>query len=110
MLHTSLHPEKEGKGGCLLEKMYRIRVLETKKEFICGENTRVLEAMKRSGIGPVLYGCFGGGCGVCKMKVLSGDYEVAQKMSCVHISDHEEHVVLICCIVPRSDLVITAQI
>lgn len=93
-----------------MEKIYRVRVLETNKEFSCGEDTRVLEAMKRSGVGPVLHGCFGGGCGVCKMKVLSGDYEAVQKMSCVHISDLEEHVVLICCIVPRSDLVITARI
>lgn len=93
-----------------MEKRYRVRVLETKKEFLCGEDSRVLEAMKHSGMGPVLYGCFGGGCGVCKMKVLSGDYEVVQKMSRAHISELEEHVVLICCIVPRSDLVITAQI
>lgn len=84
--------------------------METKKEFFCGADTPVLEAMKRSGIGPVLYGCFGGGCGVCKMRVLSGDYETVQKMSCVHIADSEKHNVLICCIVPRSDLVITAQI
>lgn len=93
-----------------MDKKYLIRVLETKKEFLCEENTVVLEAMKRSGTGPVLYGCFGGGCGVCRMKVLSGDYEIVQKMSRVHISDLKEHIVLICCIVPRSDLVITARI
>lgn len=93
-----------------MEKMYRVRVLETKEEFLCGEDTRVLEAMRRSGAGPVSCGCFGGGCGVCKMKILSGDYEAVQKMSRAHISDREEQVVLICCIVPRSDLVITAQI
>lgn len=93
-----------------MEMSYRIRILETKEEFICNENTVVLEAMKRSGVKPVLYGCFGGGCGVCKMKILSGDYEVIQKMSRAHIKDLKEHIVLVCCIVPRSDLVITAQI
>lgn len=93
-----------------MEKKYHIRVLETKTEFLCGENTVVLEAMKHSGSGPVVSGCFGGGCGVCKMKVLSGDYEVVQKMSREHVSDLKEHIVLICCIVPRSELVITALI
>lgn len=93
-----------------MKKSYQIRVMETGREFACEEDVCVLEAMKRSGTGPIAQGCFGGGCGACKMRVLSGDYEVVQKMSKAHITGAEEHVVLICCIVPQSDLVLTAQI
>lgn len=92
-----------------MSQNYQIRVVETGTEFSCGEDMCVLEAMKRSG-GPIRQGCFGGGCGICKMRVLSGDYDVVQKMSRAHISKDDEQVALVCCIVPKTDLVLSAQI
>jgi len=87
---------------------YQIQVKDTGKHFVCKENEFILEAMKRARCGPVHYGCFGGGCGACEMKILSGSYIVEKKMSRAHVteSDQENNIVLICCVKPRSNLVI----
>lgn len=95
-----------------MTKTYKISILENEMELLCQENERIMEAMWKNGKGPITHGCFGGGCGVCKMKIISGDYRTVKKMSRAHLSKEEEQegVVLICCIIPTSDLVLTAQI
>lgn len=87
---------------------YRITVQESGKSFFCTESQFVLDAMRHSGCGPIHHGCCGGGCGVCKMKVAGGRFEMGKRMSRAHISEQEEAsgVVLLCCIQPRSDLVL----
>jgi ferredoxin len=77
------------------------------------EGERVLVALERAqGFGhlknlprrlPV--GCRRGGCGVCRVRVLEGDYR-SDLMSRAHVSAEEEAggVVLACCIYPKSDL------
>ncbi|MDR2940544.1 MAG: 2Fe-2S iron-sulfur cluster binding domain-containing protein [Clostridiales bacterium] len=91
------------------ENTYRINVLNTGAQFLCRQDEYVLEAMKKSGCGPIHYGCFGGGCGICKMKVISGSYRVDKKMSRAHISPEEETdgFVLTCCIKPTGNLTIS---
>lgn len=76
------------------------------KPSTCRENETVFRSMCRNQSGPVQHGCCGGGCGVCKMQILSGDYETVSKMSRAHISPEEESagIVLLCCVEPRSDL------
>ena len=94
-----------------MKNTYRVEVLEDCVEFTCHENEKILEAMKRAGTGPIKYGCFGGGCGICKMKIVSGDFKVVKNMSRAHISkeEAEQGIVLICCAVPASDLIISKQ-
>lgn len=89
-------------------KKHRVMAPDEGVWFFCGEDEVILEAMKRAGCGPFHYGCFGGGCGFCKMKIERGDYAVVKKMSCAHISEQEKDtgVVLICCVKPRGDLTI----
>lgn len=91
-----------------MKKDYLVIVSNTNIHFLCREDEFVLEAMKRSGQGPINYGCFGGGCGICKMNVESGTYAIVKKMSRVHITRQEQDngVILICCIKPRSNLII----
>lgn len=50
-------------------------------------------------------GCRRGGCGVCRVRVLAGEYDKGP-MSRAHVSaaDEAAGVVLSCCIYPRSDL------
>ncbi len=76
------------------------------RAFPCREDESVLEAMRRAGLGPK--GCFGGGCGACKMRVLSGAYQAFKRMSRAHITkeDEREGAVLMCCIRPRGDLLL----
>lgn len=90
------------------QKKYLIQIQDTAKQFLCGEDEFILEAMKRSGCGPIHYGCFGGGCGVCRMRIVSGPYFLEKKMSRAHVSENqqEDGIVLICCVKPRGDLVL----
>ena len=90
-------------------KQYQVHVIETGARFTCREDEFILEAMKRARCGPVHYGCFGGGCGVCKMRIVSGAYFVEKKMSVAHVTidEQKEGIVLICCVKPRDDMVIT---
>lgn len=87
---------------------YQINVMDTGEQFVCGEHEFILEAMKRSGSGPIHYGCFGGGCGICKMKIISGSYQIEKKMSRAHISEWEQEngIVLVCCVKPCGNLTI----
>jgi ferredoxin len=50
-------------------------------------------------------GCRRGGCGICRVRVLSGEYR-SDLMSRSHVSAEDEAagVVLACCIYPLSDL------
>ena len=75
--------------------------------FPCSEETPVLVAMHALGRSDLAVGCRGGGCGVCKVAVVSGRY-VAGKMSRAHVTADDERrgIVLACQIRPRSDLVV----
>ncbi|MDR1389698.1 MAG: 2Fe-2S iron-sulfur cluster binding domain-containing protein [Treponema sp.] len=86
---------------------FTVTMYEGGKQFACRKDQSVFSAMIRAA-GPVTHGCCGGGCGVCKMKIVSGAYEAFKPMSAAHISgeDKKGGVVLICCVQPRSDLVI----
>lgn len=91
------------------EKNFLITVKDADVRFYCGENESILSAMRRAGKGPIRFGCFGGGCGVCKMRILSGAVYAAKRMSREHVTQEEERqgTVLICCVQPREDVVLT---
>lgn len=78
----------------------------TGDQFPCRADESVLAAMRRANAGPIRYGCFGGGCGACKMHILSGSYRTFKPMSRAHVSILEEQsgYALLCCIQPTSDL------
>jgi ferredoxin len=80
----------------------------TNERFYCREDESVLEAMRRANAGPIRFGCFGGGCGACKMRVVSGSYHAFKPMSRAHLSIEEEQCgfALLCCIHPTSDLIL----
>ena len=76
--------------------------------FSCAANETIFAAMLRNRQGPVRYGCGGGGCGVCRMRIVSGPYETVKNMSRAHVSEEEQQQgkVLLCCIQPRGDIII----
>jgi ferredoxin len=87
-----------------------VTVAASGEQFRCGEEQHLLQGMQTFRIGEPLLkvipvGCRGGGCGVCRIRVLSGDYE-ARKMSRKHITEKEQAagIVLACRIFPRSAL------
>lgn len=74
--------------------------------FECSEDTDIMHAICAQRIGNKCYGCCGGGCGVCKAEVISGQYQVVSQMSREYVSPAEEAagIVLLCCIQPRSNV------
>lgn len=89
-------------------RIYEITVAESGATFPCAADQFVFQAMLQAGCGPIRYGCGGGGCGICKMRVAAGRYEIVKAMSRAHLSPAEEAegLVLICCIQPRGDLLL----
>jgi ferredoxin len=87
---------------------YKVAVQNTDIVFECGEDDSVLQAMFHNGKGPICYGCCGGGCGVCKARIVSGDFYAFKPMSAAHVSeaDKKDGIVLLCCVQARSDLLI----
>ncbi|MCL5042967.1 MAG: 2Fe-2S iron-sulfur cluster-binding protein [Gammaproteobacteria bacterium] len=84
---------------------YRIHLETLDIDFICQANQNVLECLISSGKKGIQVGCRGGGCGVCRVEVVDGEY-CARPMSKAHIDDQSigNRQVLACCIKPKSDL------
>jgi ferredoxin len=84
---------------------FQIAVAETALSFPCRDDQTVLGAMIQARATVVQIGCRGGGCGVCRVQVLEGQYETGT-MSHAQIgqSDRDQGIVLSCQLFPRSDL------
>lgn len=86
---------------------YDIYVVDTGERFSCRKSQPVLHAALASGTAAIRSGCHGGGCGICKIRVLAGEF-ASGSMSRAHVEPEsvERHDVLACQIYPLSDLVI----
>lgn len=73
---------------------------------VTGARPVLLEMVARS-IRALPVGCRGGGCGVCRVEVLAGDYDTG-RMSRRHVSEAEEAAgfALACRLVARGHLVV----
>src|SRR5688572_2896310 len=91
-----------------IERTHVITLLGTDVAFRCSEQSSVLHALGRVHRATLIVsGCHGGGCGVCRIRVVRGDVQTST-MSRVHVTPADEAggVVLACRTRPRSDLVI----
>ena len=88
---------------------YNIR-FDNGAQFTCSAETAVAQAMKQAGVRATVIGCRGGGCGVCRVRVLEGEY-LTSPMSREHVSEAEQEAgyALGCCLFPRSDLVLSVS-
>ncbi len=92
---------------------YEIRFQDTAgalcEPFECRPAETVLAAMERQQVARVPVGCRGGGCGVCKVRILKGEYRIG-KMSRSKVSEVEERTgcALACRLYPESSLVLEA--
>ncbi len=84
---------------------YEIRETVSGQTFRCLPGQSVLRAMEQQGKRCVPVGCRGGGCGLCKVRVLSGTYQ-CHKMSCSHVPPEaaKQGLALACQLFPQSDL------
>lgn len=73
--------------------------------FRCGPNVSLLQGMEKARRENIPVGCRNGGCGICRVRILEGTYQI-QKMSRAQVSeaDEAEQVVLACRVQPLSDI------
>ena len=88
--------------------MHLIRLCDGHEQFLCDGQRNLLDGMQRLARKGIPLGCRGGGCGVCRVQVLSGCYH-CQRMSREQISESDERIgiALACRLYPDSDLEIT---
>lgn len=84
---------------------YQVTLVDTGESFACQSEESVLNGLARLGKKGIPVGCRGGGCGICKVEVISGAFR-KRAMSRDHVSpDDESHDrVLACRICPQEDL------
>lgn len=82
-----------------------VSIEDTGEKYTCAGMRSVLEGMEALGKKGIPVGCRQGGCGVCKVQILEGQY-ARRVMSRAHVSAEEEAAgcVLSCRIYPTSDL------
>lgn len=91
--------------------MYKINSVDLEKgDFWCLQEETLLDAACRQGIF-IPYACKGGGCGMCKIRVVEGNYERGLCSKAV-LSDPQrvEHYTLACKTFPRSDLKVNLRL
>lgn len=88
---------------------YEIRDAESGMTFIGRDDESIFRAMHKSGRSLFKGGCEGGGCGICKIRILEGEYETFKKMSRRHVTEEEEAqgIVLACCVRPAGNITLT---
>jgi ferredoxin len=84
---------------------YEVCEVLSGQSFRCAEGQSVLQAMEAQGKRCVPVGCRGGGCGLCKVRVLDGHYRRG-RMSCHHVPPEMagQGLALACQVFPQSDL------
>lgn len=84
---------------------HTVHFVETGETLACSTEENLLRAMERLGRKGIPVGCRNGGCGVCKVHVLSGSCD-RRVMSRAHVGIEEEAqgYALACRITPTSDL------
>lgn len=88
---------------------FTVTIQNTGERYQCAQDRHLLAAMEELGRRGIPVGCRNGGCGVCKVQIVEGDY-TTRVMSRAHVSTDEEAsgIVLACRTFPRSDLSLLA--
>lgn len=89
---------------------FQILVTNRQQTFTVTQGELLLHAMEKACQQAIKVGCRGGGCGLCKVKILQGRYQT-KRMSKAHINAEEQAsgFALACRVFPESDLVIESD-
>ena len=84
----------------------KAKIKEKHFEFYCQQGEDILGAARKKFI-PIPTGCRNGGCGMCKVKVLEGEFDKG-KCSAAVLSpvEEKEGYTLSCKAYPKTDLII----
>jgi len=86
---------------------HKVVITDTGEEFICRSDRKLVDEHNRVALRSIRNQCRSGGCGLCRVQIVSGEYE-ALPMSRDHISDADklDGVVLACRVRPQGDLLL----
>lgn len=89
----------------MAEPEFKVIIVGQDQPFYDRRGEGVLRAMERAGLKGISVGCRNGGCGLCKVQVLKGEYRLG-KMSRAQVSeiDEREGYALACKLYPLSDI------
>lgn len=87
-----------------------VHVMQTGESYPCATNESLLQGMLRIGRKGIPAGCVNGGCGVCKVRILSGDIVKLGPISRAHVSVEEEQsgCTLACRVAPVTEVQLEA--
>ncbi len=91
----------------MTNKGFRITVEGSDKVITCQNDEPLLAALARQGYAKIPVGCRQGGCGVCKIRVIEGKFELG-KMSIKHVTqaERDQNFSLACKTFPKSNLTV----
>jgi ferredoxin len=88
---------------------YRIHVQPDNRTIINKNGQSILDTASRNGV-KIRVGCKGGGCGICKIKVLEGEVDRGiTSRSALSLEEIEQGYALSCQAKPKSDIVISYE-
>ena len=67
----------------------QVTIAQTGDTYVCATDESLLEGMLRLGRKGIPVGCVNGGCGVCKVRVLSGNVRTLGPVSGAHVTAQE---------------------
>lgn len=79
-----------------------VTIAPTGETFLNDPHHSILESMYRLGKRGIPVGCRSGGCSVCKVEVVEGEWRQCRPMSREYVSDEDLRAgrVLACCVTP----------
>jgi 3-phenylpropionate/trans-cinnamate dioxygenase ferredoxin reductase subunit len=79
-----------------------VEIAQTGETYVCAINENLLKGMLKLGRKGIPAGCVSGGCGVCKVRILSGQVQSCGPVSRAHISveDEAQGITLACRVTP----------
>lgn len=83
----------------------QVLIVDTGEKVRCVDEQNVLAGMEQLGRKGIPVGCRGGGCGVCKVRVLSGRFRTGRmSRACVSHDEQTQGYALACRLYPETDL------
>ncbi len=89
----------------MIQKKFTIFVTNRDQQYVCSDSESILIAMEKVNARCIHVGCRKGGCGICKVKIITGTYKT-YRMSKAHINSNDDNAgfALACQVYPTSDL------
>ena len=79
-----------------------VEIAQTGESYMCATDENLLKGMLKLGRKGIPAGCVSGGCGVCKVRIVSGQVQSCGPVSRAHVSveDEAQGITLACRMTP----------